>query len=86
MCYQSCRGVSRISVHHVACPGVKPAAMAGEVLARHHRSLAKHRTITDPIHIAQRDTLRVVATIDGRNDREVEVRDLASYDRVLGVA
>jgi len=50
--------------------------------------LAKHRTITDPAHVAERDALRAVATAtnDDRDDGGVEVRDLAIYDRVLGVA
>jgi transposase len=61
--------------------------LAGEVLCRHHRSLAKHRTISDPIHAAERDALRIVAAaIGSHDDRDVEVRDLAAYDRALGVA
>ena len=62
-------------------------ALAGEVLCRHHRSLAKHRTICDPIHAAERDALPIVAAAIGpHDDREVEVRDLTTYDRALGVA
>jgi hypothetical protein len=61
--------------------------MAGEVIVRHTRSLAKHRTITEPAHAIERDALRVVAAAITDADRDdVEVRDLASYDRALGVA
>jgi transposase len=57
-----------------------------EEVARHRRSLAKHRTLTDPAHVRAREALRhssVVALDDGV---QVEIRDLAVYDRVLGVA
>jgi len=58
-----------------------------ELLARHQRSLAKHRTICDPTHAAERDALRALAAaINDDNDDGVEVRDLTVYDRVLGVA
>jgi transposase len=58
--------------------------LASDEVARHQRSLAKHRTITDPAHVAARAALRSVpAPIDVD---DVEVRDLAIYDRVLGVA
>jgi hypothetical protein len=59
-----------------------------DVIARHARSLAKHRTICDPQHAAERDALRAVAAAinDNPDDGGVEVRDLAIYDRVLGVA
>jgi transposase len=61
--------------------------LAGETIARHRRSLAKHRTITDPVHAVERDALRAVAAaITDHDDRDVEVRDLSSYDRALGVA
>jgi transposase len=59
--------------------------MAGETIARHRRSLAKHRTITEDAHAVERDALRIVAAaIAGHDNSEVEVRDLASYDRALG--
>jgi Mu transposase, C-terminal domain len=58
--------------------------LAGEEVARHPRSLAKHRTITDSRHVAARSELRTLpAPIDVD---DVEIRDLAVYDRVLGVA
>jgi transposase len=60
--------------------------LAGEIVAAHQRSLAKHRTIVDPAHVRARLELR-------RNDPgsqpatvEVEERDLGDYDRVFGVA
>ena len=51
----------------------------GAEVARHRRSLAKHRTITDPAHVASAHAMRAEAqqpttpTIDD----DVEVRDLA---------
>jgi hypothetical protein len=65
---------------------------AGEEVARHRRSLATHRTITDPAHARARRTLRRQAgEPDGQHpvaagQIEVEQRDLADYDRALGVA
>ena len=58
---------------------------AGEVIARHARSWAKHRTITDPAHEQARKTIHTVAaTITDADD--VEVRDLSVYDRATGAA
>jgi len=59
-----------------------------EIVARHLRSWAKHRTITDPEHDRARDLMRatrrhVPPTPLGD---EVEVRDLSVYDRATGVA
>jgi len=60
---------------------------AGEVVARHLRSWAKHRTVTDLVHDAARRELisaqRCVQTVD---TDEVETRDLSVYDRATGVA
>jgi hypothetical protein len=59
-----------------------------EVVARHLRSWAKHRTITDPAHDAARDLLRAIrlrVPSTSLGD-EVEVRDLSVYDRATGVA
>jgi len=58
---------------------------AGEEVARHPRSWAKHRTITDPAHDLARKTLRAFAAgvVD---DDQVEVRDLSVYDRATGAA
>lgn len=58
---------------------------AGEVIARHSRSLVKHRTITESVHVIERDAMRVVAAAI-TDDGGVEVRDLSAYDRALGVA
>jgi transposase len=59
-------------------------ALAGVEVARHQRSLAKHRTITDPAHVAARSAMRHAPKPVDLDD--VEVRDLSVYDRVLGVA
>ena len=62
--------------------------LAGEVVGRHQRSFAKHRSITDPDHVAAAQAMRVAATnwigIKTEAD-EVEVRDLSVYDRLTGV-
>jgi hypothetical protein len=57
---------------------------AGEVVARHARSWARHRTITDPDHELARQAVRVAAAHVDHDD--VEVRDLSVYDRATGVA
>jgi len=61
---------------------------AGDVVARHERSLVRHRTVTDPVHATSADALRQThrATMATGSGPEVEVRDLAAYDRLLGVA
>ena len=69
----------RVDLDHVV------VRLAGAEVARHRRSLAKHRTLTDPAHIAARSTLRPRPTPAVVVD-EVEVRDLAVYDRAFGVA
>ena len=56
---------------------------AGEVVARHARSWAKHRTLTDPAHEAARHALRAAAAVV---DDDVQVRDLSVYDRATGAA
>jgi transposase len=62
--------------------------LAGEPVALHPRSLVPHAVVTDPGHAAARDALRGararVAPTPG--DADVEVRDLAVYDRLLGIA
>jgi len=59
-----------------------------EVVGRHLRSWAKHRTITDPEHDRARDLMRAtrlrVPTTPLQD--EVEVRDLSVYDSATGVA
>ena len=71
-----------------ATPDEVAVTCGTEVVGRHLRSWAKHRTITDPAHDAARDLmratrLRVPATPLGD---DVEVRDLSVYDRATGVA
>jgi transposase len=58
---------------------------AGDEVARHARSWAKHRTITDPDHQRAGKIMRAV-TAAVADDDEVEVRDLSVYDRATGVA
>jgi transposase len=61
---------------------------AGDVVARHRRSWAKHRTLTDPEHdearAQMREARRLVMSTPLSDD--VEVRDLSVYDRATGVA
>jgi transposase len=61
---------------------------AGEVVGRHARSLVPHRTVTDPEHEASARLLRAARreVLARARDPEVEVRDLAAYDRLFGVA
>jgi len=59
---------------------------AGELVARHSRSLLAHRTITDPAHDAARAILRARHDRRPVQETEVEVRDLTSYDAVFEVA
>jgi transposase len=57
---------------------------AGVEVARHPRSWARHRTLTDPAHELARKVMRAVTA--AVVDDEVEVRDLSVYDRATGVA
>jgi transposase len=57
---------------------------AGVEVARHLRSWARHRTITDPAHELARKVMRAVAAAVAHDD--VEVRDLSVYDRATGTA
>jgi hypothetical protein len=59
---------------------------AGDEVARHQRSWAKHRTITDPAHELARKVMRIFAAAVADATDDVEVRDLAVYDRATGVA
>lgn len=58
---------------------------AGDEVARHPRSWARHRTITDTEHERAGKTMRAFAAAVADDD-EVEVRDLSVYDRATGVA
>jgi transposase len=62
--------------------------LAGDEVARHRRSLAPHRTITDPAHSRARRVLKETVCHDQPSPTEidVEIRDLATYDHALGVA
>jgi transposase len=62
--------------------------LAGEVVGRHRRSYARHRTITDPDHVRAAQMMQTTAALHVAKDdgSEVEVRDLSVYDRALGVA
>lgn len=58
-----------------------------EEVARHRRCLAKHRTVSDPEHLSARRELQELALRPVPPvGEEVQVRDLAVYDRLLGVA
>ena len=60
---------------------------SGELVAHHERSLVAHRTITDPAHVTSARYLREARRELDRADHEpeVELRDLATYDRAFGV-
>lgn len=59
---------------------------AGEPVAQHRRSLVPHQVLTDPAHTIARAHLRDErrALEAGRPEPDVEVRDLAVYDRLAG--
>lgn len=60
---------------------------AGEEVARHRRTLAPHRTITAVDHARARRELRQRRVEQAAGaEVEVEQRDLAVYDRTLGIA
>lgn len=59
---------------------------AGEVVGRHVRSWARHRTVTDPVHERARVVMRAFAAALGEDDGDIEVRDLSVYDRATGTA
>lgn len=70
-----------------ATPSEVIVTCAGEVVARHPRSWAKHRTVTDPIHDrARRELIGAHRHIAAQDASDVEVRDLSVYDRATGVA
>jgi transposase len=57
-----------------------------EVVARHQRVLASHVTVTDPAHDRARHAARALAGAPKPDSGEVEVRNLAVYDRATGAA
>lgn len=61
--------------------------LQGEIVAKHRRSLASHRTVTDPEHVeARRRHHAGDIDVVPANNGDVEQRDLSIYDRLLGVA
>jgi hypothetical protein len=63
------------------------ASCAGEIVARHKRSLAPHRTITAVEHARARRKLKQRRSdVQREVEIDVEVRDLAVYDDYFGVA
>jgi len=60
--------------------------LGAEVVARHERVLAAHVTVTDPVHDRAREAARALAGAPKPDTGEVEVRDLAVYDRATGAA
>lgn len=69
-------------------PSEVVVTLVGEVVGRHRRSFAKHRTVTDPEHVRAANAMRSARAVmsEGIMPDEVEVRDLAVYDRLTGVA
>ena len=62
---------------------------AGVEVARHERAWGRHRVLTDPDHERARAVMRATraALVEmGEAPDEVEVRDLALYDRATGIA
>jgi hypothetical protein len=60
---------------------------AGQLVAQHPRSLARHRVVTDPAHVHDRTQLREGRREPARGmEPDVEVRDLGAYDRFFEVA
>ena len=57
---------------------------AGDIVARHPRSWARNRTITDPAHDAARRAMHAATTPPC--DDDVELADLSGYDRATGAA
>ncbi len=64
------------------------ATCGGTEVARHERSWVRHRVLTDPDHERARVVMRAfaAAVADCQREDEVQVRDLAVYDRATGVA
>ena len=70
-----------------ATPEEVVVTCAGEVVGRHRRCWAKHRTVTDPDHDIARAAMRAARfDVPTNPGDDVEVRDLSVYDRATGVA
>jgi transposase len=59
----------------------------GNLVADHQRIWAKHQTITDAVHLAAARALRKerLEVVRPAGEPQVEQRDLADYDRMLGI-
>ncbi len=55
-----------------------------EVVATHDRVLARHVTLTDPVHDRAREAARARSGATRAASTDVEVRDLGVYDRATG--
>ena len=74
-------------VHVVVDDAQVTVTLGAEVVARHHRVLASHVTVTDPAHDRAREVARALASAPRPAvSTEVEVRDLSVYDRATGAA
>jgi hypothetical protein len=62
------------------------ATCDGTEVARHRRCLAKHQTLLHPRHARVLRAIRAEQQIASEFVDTVEERDLADYDRALGVA
>ena len=71
-------------VHVVVNDASVVVTLSSEVVARHDRVLAAHVTVTDPAHDRARLAARALAEAPKPTTDEVEVRDLAVYDRATG--
>jgi hypothetical protein len=62
-------------------------ATCGDIeVARHRRCLAKHQSILDPAHAMTLRMMRAEQAPVSPFETDVEERDLADYDKALGVA
>jgi hypothetical protein len=58
------------------------ARLGSEIVADHPRSYGKHRSVTDPRHLAAREAMRRATAPRPFTDDDVEIRDLSVYDRI----
>jgi transposase len=63
------------------------AFCGGDLVADHERIWARHQTITDPAHLAAAKALRRerLEVVRPATEPQVEQRNLADYDRMLGI-
>jgi len=59
-------------------------SLQGQEVARHRRSLAAHRTLTDPVHGRARRQMKAAGHQTQPDGDDVEQRDLSVYDKLLG--